>query len=213
MNLHQIAASQISAVNPMLTVGVMVSVGRTSNPDRTQVPAYATPGLFTGSIAGTTLTVDSVAAGVLQPGQTIYDQNQNILAGTIITGLLTGDGGSGTYSINQEQTVAQETVQTFLKQRAQVQPLTTRDLRQLEGVNLQGTMKSIYLNGSVAGIVRPALKGGDQIILPNGSVWLVTVVPEAWNLTAGWTKAVITLQNDVSLAMPGQSDAQPAGAP
>lgn len=78
---------------------------------------------------------------------------------------------------------------------AQVQPLSTRDLQQLEGINLGGEMRSVYLNGIVNGVVRVLLKGGDLITLPDGTIWLVTMVPEAWNLTAGWTKAVITLQN------------------
>ena len=43
--------------------------------------------------------------------------------------------------------------------------------------------------------LRVLLKGGDLVTLSDGSVWLVTLVPEPWNLTAGWTRALITLQN------------------
>ncbi len=78
---------------------------------------------------------------------------------------------------------------------AQVQALSGKDLRQIEGLNLQGTLKTIYLNGEIDGVVRAQLKGGDLITLPDNSIWLVSHVLEPWNLTAGWTKAIITLQN------------------
>lgn len=79
---------------------------------------------------------------------------------------------------------------------AQIQALSGRDLRQLDGLNLNGTLKTIYVNGTLDGTERTSLKGGDLVTLPDSTVWLVTVVPEPWNLTAGWTKAVITEQND-----------------
>lgn len=78
---------------------------------------------------------------------------------------------------------------------AQVQPLSGKDLRQIEGLNLQGTLKAIYINGAIDGIVRVAAKGGDLVTLPDSSVWLVSQILEDFNLTAGWTKAVITLQD------------------
>lgn len=85
---------------------------------------------------------------------------------------------------------------------AQVQPLTTRDLRQVEGLNLQGTLKAIYVNGPLTGAVRPAIQGGDLITLPDGSTWLISTVSEGWNVTSGWTKAIMTLQNDAAITPP-----------
>jgi hypothetical protein len=79
--------------------------------------------------------------------------------------------------------------------RAQVQPVTFRDIQQLEGLNLQGIRKAIYLNGEIDGLVRVTNQGGDLITFPDGSVWLVVMILEAFNLTAGWTKAAIVLQN------------------
>jgi hypothetical protein len=78
---------------------------------------------------------------------------------------------------------------------AQIQPMASRDLRQVEGLNLQGTLKAIYVNGELDGIVRVTLKGGDLVDFPDGSVWLVVQVVEGFNMSAGWTKAVICLQN------------------
>jgi hypothetical protein len=66
------------------------------------------PGIFTGSIAGNTLTVTSVAAGygagAIAVGQTIA--GDGVLPGTTITALGSGAGGTGTYAISPSQTVA-----------------------------------------------------------------------------------------------------------
>lgn len=78
---------------------------------------------------------------------------------------------------------------------AQVQPLTWKDIQQLDGLNLQGERKAIYLYGTIDGLVRPDRKGGDLVTMPDKSVWLVAQVLEDFSLTAGWTKAAIVLQN------------------
>ena len=61
---------------------------------------------FTGAISGTTLTASAVGAGSLAIGQAIT--GAGITAGTVITGLGTGTGGTGTYTVNNTQTVASE---------------------------------------------------------------------------------------------------------
>jgi len=75
-----------------------------------------------------------------------------------------------------------------------VQALTYRDIQQIEGLNLQGTRRAIYLEGNWSGLVRAEKQGGDLITLPDGTVWLVALVLEHW---ADWTKVVATLQTDV----------------
>ena len=65
---------------------------------------------FTGSIAGTTLTVASVASGALAVGQTIADGDVNIPQNVFITGLGTGAGGAGTYTLNNSLTVGTESM-------------------------------------------------------------------------------------------------------
>lgn len=62
----------------------------------------------TGSISATTLTVTAVTSGVISVGHTI--QGAGITAGTIVTAILTGTGGVGTYTVNVSQTVASETM-------------------------------------------------------------------------------------------------------
>lgn len=75
---------------------------------------------------------------------------------------------------------------------AQVQALDGNDLKQLDGLNIQGTVRAIYLRGTLAGVVRPNQTGGD--IVKRGSPsqdWLVVKVLESW---PNWTKAAICLQ-------------------
>lgn len=77
---------------------------------------------------------------------------------------------------------------------AQVQALDNSDLKQMDGLNIQGTLRAIYLRGALAGVIRPDTKGGDLVTL-NGQIWLIVKVLESWPL---WTKAVICLQEPAS---------------
>src|ERR1700679_3603194 len=52
---------------------------------------------------------------------------------------------------------------------AEVQPLSSKDIRQIDALNIQGVEKSIYLNGPMIGISRIKQKGGDLIMFPNGT--------------------------------------------
>lgn len=74
---------------------------------------------------------------------------------------------------------------------AQVQALTYRDLQQIEGLNLNGTRRAIYLNGALNGVVRVSQRGGDLITLSDGTVWLTAYVFEQW---PDWVKVAATLQ-------------------
>jgi hypothetical protein len=77
-------------------------------------------------------------------------------------------------------------------QRIQVQALTGDDLAQVQGLNLQGVVRAIYLYGDTQGVVRPSQKGGDLIIF-NGQTWLTATVLETW---PDWSKVAATLQMD-----------------
>ena len=63
---------------------------------------------FTGSISGTTLTITAITSGALGINMTIT--GTGVTAGTVITALGTGTGGTGTYIINISQTVASTTI-------------------------------------------------------------------------------------------------------
>lgn len=62
----------------------------------------------TASIATTTMTVSAVANGVLSVGDII--SGTGVTAGTTITALGTGSGGTGTYTVSASQTVSSTTI-------------------------------------------------------------------------------------------------------
>ena len=73
---------------------------------------------------------------------------------------------------------------------AQIQALDGVDLKQIDGLNIQGTIRAIYISGELAGVIRPDQMGGD-IIQRNGQDWLIVKVLESWT---NWTKAAMVLQ-------------------
>lgn len=85
---------------------------------------------------------------------------------------------------------------TFDNVSMQVQALTFRDLQMVDGLNLNGTRRAIYMNGRADGVVRSLMKGGDLITIADGinaGVWLVALTLEQW---PDWTKVAVTLQNE-----------------
>lgn len=65
--------------------------------------------VFTGDISGTTLTVDSITSGELSVGLTVSGtggaSGSGVTVGTTITGLVSGTGGVGTYTVSTSQAV------------------------------------------------------------------------------------------------------------
>ena len=163
-------------------------------------PALLNSCTLTGS--STVLTVTAVTAGVLLPGQTLFGTG-TFVPGTIITGQLSGStGGVGTYSLSDQQNLPPAALTTHLILVAQVQALTGGDLRHMDMLNLQGSHRTLYASSNIRGAVRPALRGGDIVQLPDTSVWLVTQVMEPFFDTAGWQKVVITLQDTPAPSAP-----------
>jgi hypothetical protein len=82
---------------------------------------------------------------------------------------------------------------------AQVQALDSVELKQLDGLNIQGSVRGIYLRGPLAGVIRPDSKGGDLIVIAASTftaanlvgTWLVVKVLESW---PDWSKAAIVYQ-------------------
>ena len=77
----------------------------------------------------------------------------------------------------------------------QVQALAAEELKQVDGLNIQGIKRAIYLNGRINGIVRMEEKGGDLVVLPDGTKWLVILALEYW---PDWCKVAVTQQLRVS---------------
>jgi len=62
----------------------------------------------TGSITGTTLNISAVASGTVAVGALVI--GTGVAANTVISGLGTGTGGNGTYTVSISQNVASETL-------------------------------------------------------------------------------------------------------
>jgi len=90
---------------------------------------------------------------------------------------------------------------------AQVQPLSTGDIRHLDALNIQGAEKKLFLNGAMLGIIRIKQRGGDLIVfpdgtLPEGNTWLVKANLEQWQGKT-WCMVAVALQDDVVIIPSG----------
>lgn len=94
------------------------------------------------------------------------------------TGFTTLPGGKRVPSYNSVDVIVQ------------LQELSSTDLRQVDSVNIQGILRSAYLNGNFNGVNRPEQKGGD-ILMIGEEKWLVVKVPELW---PDWCRVIINLQ-------------------
>lgn len=82
---------------------------------------------MTGSIAGTTLTVTAVDAkspGAVVVGSNVY--GVGVAAGTKVTALGTGTGGTGTYTISPPQTLSSQTLSAGRKAMTQAAQATVQ---------------------------------------------------------------------------------------
>lgn len=91
---------------------------------------------------------------------------------------------------------------------AQVQPLSSKDLRLLEALNIQGAEKAIWLTGTALAISRIKKRGGDMIVfadglMPEGNTWKVLASLEQWGTT--WCHVAVVLQDDVVFPPSGGS--------
>jgi hypothetical protein len=75
---------------------------------------------------------------------------------------------------------------------ADLQALDGDELKQIDNINQQGTIRGAYLYGALAGVVRPDGKGGD-ILSVNGKDWLVFKVLETWS---DWVKVAVVYQGE-----------------
>jgi len=73
----------------------------------------------------------------------------------------------------------------------QLQPMSSEDLIQIEGLNLTGQKQAIYFTGNWNTIVRTIQIGGDMFLLPDGTWWLAAVNLENW---PDWSKLAIVQQ-------------------
>lgn len=85
---------------------------------------------------------------------------------------------------------------------AQIQAMTSDDVKILSDIGIQGYKRKIYLFGSFSGIIRGLQKGNDLIIFPDKSEWKIVYVFEDFGHglvgKSGWCSVAVTLQNPKS---------------
>lgn len=81
----------------------------------------------------------------------------------------------------------------------QLQALDGDDLKQVSGLNIQGTIRAMYLYGSLAGVIRPDGSSQSHIIFTSNEAgvtksrqWGVFKVLESWQT---WCKVAIVYQD------------------
>lgn len=74
----------------------------------------------------------------------------------------------------------------------QLQPMSRGDIQHVDGLNLQGLIKSVHINGAYYSVNRTMQKGGDLFII-NGQTWLVVEPMELW---PDWSRCLACLQVD-----------------
>lgn len=77
---------------------------------------------------------------------------------------------------------------------AQVQELSSSELRQTAGLNIQGAMRKLYARAPLNALIRPTSQGGD-IVTIGSETWLVVRALEVWPT---WSSALIVLQESQS---------------
>jgi hypothetical protein len=85
---------------------------------------------------------------------------------------------------------------------AQIQGMSSDDIRLVANIGLQGTKRKIYLWGAHSGMIRSLRKGNDLIVFPDRSEWKVAVVTEDYGHgvdgETGWCSVIAVLQNPTS---------------
>ena len=72
-----------------------------------------------------------------------------------------------------------------------MQQLTAADIKHIQDQNLSGISRKIWSDNILTGIDRAAGLGGDRIVLPDGTIYLVVQVIETW---PDWCSALLQKQ-------------------
>jgi hypothetical protein len=82
----------------------------------------------------------------------------------------------------------------------QVQALDGDDLKHMAGLNIQGTLRAVYLYGNVGGVIRPDQQPSARLVFTTNESgvtkareWSVFKVLEAW---PDWCKVAVVYQNE-----------------
>lgn len=98
----------------------------------------------------------------------------------------------GQYTVNEygERSVTSGTSRTVM---ADVQPLSSEDIKFINNYNQSSIYRSFWVSENVSGINRPLAKAGD-IVTYNGDTYYVMSLKEDWYNTCGWNHFIGVLQ-------------------
>lgn len=142
------------------------------------------PFVGTGSISGTTLTISAVTQGYLQVGSIIT--GTGVTAGTTITALGTGIGGTGTYTVSASQTIGSETISAQTSSSGTVNSGISGQLAYYSAtgtavngnpnLNVAGGILTIGVAGTTAGslALTNTTSGSVALSTPTGALGTVT---------------------------------------
>ena len=102
-NAQTVASQNLMGYQPILT-------GYVGTGSDASVTAIIDDG---AGFAGTILKVTGITRGIIAVGMKVSGNTIGVAPGTVITGLLTGSGGVGTYSVNNSQLVASTSMTLF----------------------------------------------------------------------------------------------------
>ena len=77
--------------------------------------------------------------------------------------------------------------------QAQIQPLTSEDIKFINSYNESTIYKAFWVSANTFGLNRPMAKGGDKVVW-NGKTFYVTSMPEDWYENCGWSHFIGALQ-------------------
>src|ERR1019366_1304039 len=114
--------------------------------------------------------------------------NPNISAvASICTGYTSGDHATGYKQVPIYAADAPVIIQA--------QALTKKEIEHLDSLNISTAERGVYSPIPLTGVDRTTKSGGDLLVF-EGSTWLVLAVLEAWPSAGGWCKVAVQRQMD-----------------
>lgn len=77
--------------------------------------------------------------------------------------------------------------------QAQIQPLTSEDIKFINQYNESTIYKAFWVSANTFGLNRPMARGGDKVVW-GSQIYYVTSMPEDWYETSGWSHFIGALQ-------------------
>ena len=113
--------------NPGGAPGIISGV----TPSFTIPTSNSTAAQFTASISGNVMTVTAVSSGTIALNNLLWSTSTALISNTVVTAFGTGTGGTGTYTLNNFQTVGSETIY------GATPPIVTQGVIDTTGTTLQ----------------------------------------------------------------------------